>query len=195
MKLFELKKLRLLHDDMKLKGKSRAAFSITCRSKIFHCIFLADIRPFRLYLVTPEPKTEFFELEIFKEYCVSYVIVDFKLITRYLGLEKDTGQEFLPEDFLRILNARIPLCFNAQPVYYNVVRAAVSCRDIETYERNYFCGWKHNPDGKGVRYENYEKTRAAFGDETANLSRSKNVSSRWAAAEGGEKMDLFCDLF
>ena len=195
MRLYELGNLRLLHDDLKEKGKTRTAFPITINSKPFTCIFLADIRPLRLYLITPGPKKEFYEMEVFKEYCVSYVIVDYKMLIKYLGLDREEQQKFTQEEFLRILNGKIPKRFDRLPSYSEVVRAASSCRDITSEERCYFCGWKRNPNDKDVRYENYEKTRAAFGDELADLCREKNVSSRWTADPNGEKMHIFDEIF
>lgn len=195
MRLYELGNLRLLHNDLKEKGKTRTAFPITINSKPFTCIFLADIKPLRLYLVTPGPKVEYYEMEVFKEYCVSYVIVDYKMLVRYLGLDREEQQKLTQEEFLKILNGKISEHFDTLPVYSDVVRAASRCREINDEDRCYFCGWKRNPEDKDVRYENYEKTRAAFGDEAADLSREKNVSSRWTADPNGEKMHIFDEIY
>lgn len=195
MRLYELDNLRVLHNDMKEKGKTRTAFPITLYSRPFSCIFLADIKPLRLYLITPGPRPVFFEIEVFRDYCVSYVIVDFKLLVKYLGLSSEEQKQFTQEVFLRTLNGKLADHLIRLPVYSEVVRAASVCRDIEDEGRAYFCGWKRNPEGKDVRYENYEKTRAAFGDEVADLSRRKNISSRWTADKNGEKINLYDDIF
>lgn len=52
MKMFEFTALKLLHKDMIAKGEERATFPFEFNGKIFSCIFLTDIIPYRLYLTT-----------------------------------------------------------------------------------------------------------------------------------------------
>ena len=50
--MFEFTGLRILHQDMKNNGKTRAVFPFDFNKKSFSCIFMVDIFPFRLYLTT-----------------------------------------------------------------------------------------------------------------------------------------------
>lgn len=76
MKMFEFTGLRTLHKDMMKKGEERATFPFGFNGKIFSCIFLTDIIPYRLYLTTLGLYPVVFELEIEKGYKAKCFIDD-----------------------------------------------------------------------------------------------------------------------
>ena len=68
--MFQLTGIKQLHNDMKRKKKTRDNFSFSYNNKIFSCIFIIDVIPYRLYLTTIGENPVVFELEIQKGYLV-----------------------------------------------------------------------------------------------------------------------------
>lgn len=190
--MFEFTGLRILHQDMRNVGETRAVFPFKYNGKEFSCIFLVDITPFRLYLTTLGVTPMVFELEIERGYRVKSYLDDYGKLIAYLELKYDPNHIFKPNDFFEALNRSIPPKFTGRPVYRDVLIIASKRRDIEEINKIYFCGWYSNPEGKNVRPENLEKTRSAFGDEKARICESRNISSCWtdiAVNEDLKKLD------
>ncbi|MDE7430959.1 MAG: hypothetical protein K2N34_03460 [Lachnospiraceae bacterium] len=188
MKTFEFTGLKILHEDMKKKKEKRATFPFEYNKKNFSCIFLTDMTPYRLYLTTLGKNPEVYELEIKKGYLVACYMDDYKRLVAYLELKYDPNHKFVPRDFFEALNKKIPKEFQQKPLYMDVIRVASKRRDIEEPNKIYFCGWRRNPNGKSVSENNYEKTRNAFGEEIARMSKSKNISSCWTDNQSEEEI-------
>lgn len=195
--MFEFTGLKILHQDMKNVGETRAVFTFQYNQKKFSCIFLVDITPFRLYLTTLGAIPLVIELEIDEWYKVKSCLdkYDYKKLVEYLDLKYDPKHKFIPNDFFEALNKKIPQKFTESPSYIDVLRIASKKRNIEETEKTYFCGWYSNPTGKNVRPENLEKTRSAFGDEIANISKTKNISSCWTNVVKDEQMKALDDIY
>lgn len=194
MKTFEFTGLRILHEDMKKNKEERATFPFTYNEKGFSCIFLADVEPYRLYLTTLGKIPEVYELEISKKYLVDCYIDDYKKLVAYLEIKYDPNHKFIPSDFFKVLNRKIPKEFKKRPHYADVITIASKRRNIEEVSKIYFCGWKRNPIGKSVSDKNYEKTRSAFGEEKAKMSKIKNISSCWTDNESEEEIKKLSDI-
>lgn len=179
MKMFEFTGLRILHNDMISKGEKRTTFPFEYNEKFFSCIFLTDIIPYRLYLTTLGINPVVFELEIHMGYKANCYIDEYRRLINYLELEYDSNHKFIPADFFNALNKKIPAEFKHRPEYTDVLRVASKRRIIEEETKIYFCGWRKNSLGQKVSEGNLEKTRSSFGDEKANMSKDKNISSCW----------------
>lgn len=194
MKMFEFTGLRTLHRDMMKKREERATFPFEFNGKVFSCIFLTDIIPYRLYLTTLGLYPVVFELEIEKGYRVKSFIDDYKKLINYLEIKYDPTHKFIPFDFFEALNKKIPKEFTTRPDYKDTLKIASKRRKIEEEAKRYFCGWRRNPVGKNVQKENLEKTRIAFGDEKAAMSKRKNISSCWTACGCEEELKKINDI-
>ncbi len=194
MKRFEFTGLRTLHQDMKKKGEDRATFPFEFNGKGFGCIFLTDIVPYRLYLTTLGLDPVVFELEIEKGYVAKCFIDDYKKLVEYLQIKYDPMHKFVPFDFFKALNDKIPKEFKKRPNYADVLKIASKRRKIEEKDKRFFCGWKRNPAGRNVQNENLEKTRSAFGDATAEMSKRKNISSCWTKHASDEELKKLNDI-
>lgn len=192
--MFEFTGLRILHQDMKNNGKTRAVFPFDFNKKSFSCIFMVDIFPFRLYLTTVGIKPMVFELEIDREYKTKSYIDCYRELVGYLEIKFDPNHKFIPDDFLSALNKKIPNRFSNEPTYTEVLVVGSKCRSVEDEKKIYFCGWKANPLGKKVTEMNLEKTRLAFGDQMANICKIKNISSRWTDIKNDEKLGLLSSI-
>lgn len=194
MKMFEFTGLRILHNDMRRVGEKRATFSFHYNEKNFSCIFLTDIIPYRLYLTTLGVEPIVFEFEIEIGYNVKSFIDDYQKLVDYLKLKYNPNHKFLPVDFFEALNKKIPSKFEYKPRYADVIRVASKRRNIEDKDKIFFCGWRRNPLGQKVSDENLEKTRSAFGDEKAEMSMNKNISSCWTDLESEEVLKKLSEL-
>ncbi len=188
--MFEFTGLRILHQDMRNIGETRAVFQFEYNGKAFSCIFLADITPFRLYLTTLGVTPVVFELEIERGYRVKSYLDDYKKLVTYLDLKYDPNHTFKPNDFFEAINRNIPPRFTGRPGYRDVLITASRRRNIEEINEIYFCGWHSNPTWKNVRLENLEKTRSAFGDEKAEICKNKNISSCWTDIAAYENLKI-----
>ncbi|WP_313347539.1 DUF6037 family protein [Lacrimispora sp.] len=196
MKMFEFTGLRILHNDMKIVGEKRAIFTFEYNKKGFSCIFLTDITPYRLYLTTLGTEPIVFEFEVYSGYKVKCYIeeVEYKKLIKYLSLEYSSVHKFMPIDFFEALNRKIPIKFDNRPSYSEVIKVASKRRRIEEMDKVYFCGWRRNPIGSKVSIENLEKIRSAFGEETARISKEKNISSCWTDQKGDETLKKLSEL-
>lgn len=192
--MYELTGLRTLHNDMRLKGEDRATFPFEYNGKNFSCILLTDINPYRLYLTTLGCHPIVFEFEVERGYKVKCFIEDYKKLVDYLDLQFDPNHKFMPSDFFDVLNRNIPLEFKEKPDYKSVLTVVSKRREIEDELKIYFCGWRRNAAGERVSEKNLEKTRSAFGDEKADVSRKKNISSRWTDREDEEELKKLNEL-
>lgn len=188
MRMFELTGLKVLHKDMVKKGEERVTFPFEFNEKSFSCIFLTDIIPYRLYLTTLGLNPMVFELEIKRGYVVECYIQDYSHLMNYLGIKYDPTHKFLPVDFFRALNDRIPSEFKMRPDYKDIIKIVSKRRDIEDEDKVYFCGWRRNPIGQRVQEKNLEKTRSAFGDKKAEICKINNISSCWTDYEDDEAL-------
>lgn len=193
--MFEFTGLRTLHEDMKEKNEISASFNFNYNNRGFACIFLGDVMPMILYLCTVGEIREVFEIEIDKNYMTDTYIDDYRKLIEYLNLKFDPNHKFKPVDFFEVLNRNIPNTFQASANYSSILSVSSATRDIEEAEKIYFLGWYKNPVGKFVRDKNLEKTRLAFGDKIANLSRKTNKSSCWTDKEGFENLKTFDKIF
>lgn len=194
MKMFEFTALKLLHKDMIAKGEERATFPFEFNGKIFSCIFLTDIIPYRLYLTTLGLSPKVFELEIEKGYKTQSFIADYKKLIAYLEIKYDPTHKFVPFNFFEALNRRIPKEFKMRPNYREVLEVAAKRRNIEEEAKIYFCGWRRNVIGKNVTEKNLEKTRSAFGDTKAEMCKRKNISSCWTDRDVEEDLRKLNDI-
>lgn len=192
--MFEFTGLKILHRDMKKVGELRATFPFEYNQKLFSCIFLVDIIPYRLYLTTLGIKPIVFELQIERGYKVKSYLDDYNKLITYLELKYDPNHKFKPNDFFEVLNRNIPMQFTNRPNYKEVLIVAVKRRNIEEIEKIYFCGWYSNHVGKRVRPENLEKTRSAFGDEKAKICKLNNISSCWTDVAIDENLSRLNDI-
>ena len=192
--MYEFTGLRVLHQNMKEIGETRAIFPFKYNEKEFSCIFLVDIIPFRLYLTTLGIKPIVFELEIEKGYKVQSYLDDYNQLVTYLELKYNPNHVFKPNDFFEALNRRIPIRFTTKPNYKEVLLVASKRRKIEEDDKIYFCGWYSNPIGKQVRPENLEKTRSAFGDKKAEICSLNNISSCWTNIPIEENLSKLDDI-
>ena len=194
MKMFEFTGLKILHEDMMKKGEERVTFPFEFNGKTFSCIFLTDIIPYRLYLTTLGLYPVVFELEIEKGYKSKCFIDDYKKLVDYLEIKYDPTHKFVPLDFFEALNKRIPEEFTMRPDYKDTLKIASKRKKIEEKDKRFFCGWKRNPAGRNVQDENLEKTRSAFGDATAEMSKRKNISSCWTKHASDEELKKLNDI-
>lgn len=194
MKMFEFTGLKVLHRDMQVKKEERATFPFEYNGKSFSCIFLTDIIPYRLYLTTLGAVPKVFEFEIKKGYKVESFIEDYKMLIEYLEIKYDPKHKFLPFDFFEALNKKIPKEFKVRPDYKETLKVVSKRRKIEEEEKIYFCGWRRNAIGQSVSEKNYEKTRSSFGDEKAEMSRRKNISSCWTDRDDDEELKRLSEI-
>lgn len=192
--MFEFSGLRNLHRDMLSVSETRAVFPFEYNEKSFSCIFIVDIKPYRLYLTTLGENPMIFELEIEKGYKVKSYLDEYNKLVAYLDLKYDPNHKFIPNDFFEALNNKIPNKFTRKPNYKEVIMTASARRTIEEINKIYFCGWYTNPIGKKVRVENLEKTRSAFGDEKAKICFDNNISSCWTDIETDENLRRINDI-
>lgn len=192
--MFQLTGIKQLHNDMKRKKKTRDNFSFSYNNKIFSCIFIIDVIPYRLYLTTIGENPVVFELEIQKGYLVKTYFEDYHKLLDYLELKYNPNHIFRPIDFLVALNKNIPNKFTKAPHYSDVLFAISKCRTVEESSKIYFCGWYTNPDKKRVRETNIEKTRDVFGDDIASMCKEKNISSCWTDKRGEENLSRFYEF-
>lgn len=194
MKMFEFTGLRILHKDMMTEGEDRVTFPFEFKDKIFSCIFLTDIIPYRLYLTTLGEYPVVFELEIEKGYKAKCFLDDYKKLVDYLEIIYNPMHKFVPSDFFEVLNKRIPKKFTRRPNYKDVLKIASKRRHIEEKNKIYFCGWRKNALGQNVRENNLEKTRSAFGDLKAEMCKRKNISSCWSDCACEESLRRLNDI-
>lgn len=194
MKEFEFTGLRTLHQDMLRKGEGRATFPFEFNRKTFSCIFLTDTIPYRLYLTTLGLDPVVFELEIEIGYKTKCFIDDYKKLVDYLEIKYDPAHKFVPFDFFEVLNKKIPKEFTVCPDYKDVLKVVSKRRKIEEEAKVYFCGWRRNASGQHVQEVNLEKTRSAFGDEKAEMCKTKNISSCWTDCAREEELKKLNDI-
>ncbi len=192
--MFEFTGLRILHNDMIKNGEKRATFSFEYNEKSFSCIFLTDVNPFRLYLTTLGSQLSVFVLEIERGYKTRCFIDNYNELVNFLEIKYNSMHKFSPVDFFKALNKGIPEKFTSRPVYFEVLKIDSKIRTIEEKEKIYFCGWRKNALGQNVSWQNFEKTRSAFGDEIAQMSKEKNVSSCWTACTNEEELKKLNDI-
>jgi hypothetical protein len=130
------------------------------------------------------------EFELDKNYftCAHIPEKDYKLLVKYLELEFNPDHTFRPSDIFAVLNSKIPISFSVKPKYQDVIRAASMSRTIEECNKTNNCGRYANPEGKNVRPGNYEKTLAACGEEIANTTRQRRISSKWTDKSSEENL-------
>lgn len=191
----KMENLEILAEDMIVKRENRATFTYEYNMKTFSCIFLLDVEPFRLYLTTLGLNPLVIEFEIDQStYEISGYIDKYKELLSYLELKYDPNHKFMPKDFLKDLDNHIPHYFTIAPSYTDVIRIASHTRKVEECNKVYFCGWKKNPKSYNVSDFNYEKTRCAFGDEKAKMSKKKNISSCWTDISSDEIISRLNDI-
>lgn len=193
--MFEFTGLRTLHEDMKENNEISASFNFNYNNRGFACIFLGDVKPMILYLCTVGTAREVFEIAIDENYMTDTYIDDYKRLIEYLNLKFDPDHKFKPVDFFEVLNRNIPTTFQTAANYSSILSIASAKRDIEEENKIYFLGWYRNKVGKSVRDKNLEKTRLAFGDKIAKISKQTNRSSKWTHDERLENMEAFNDIF
>lgn len=193
--MFEFTGLRTLHEDMKENNEISASFNFNYNNRGFACIFLGDVKPMILYLCTVGTAREVFEIAIDENYMTDTYIDDYKRLIEYLNLKFDPDHKFKPVNFFEVLNRNIPTTFQTAANYSSILSVSSATRDIEEENKIYFLGWYRNKVGKSVRDKNLEKTRLAFGDKIAKISKQTNRSSKWTHDERLENMEAFNDIF
>lgn len=193
--MFEFTGLRTLHEDMKENNEISASFNFNYNNRGFACIFLGDVKPMILYLCTVGEAREVFEIAIDENYMTDTYIDDYKRLIEYLNLKFDPDHKFKPVDFFEVLNRNIPNNFQTAANYSSILSVSSATRDIEEENKIYFLAWRDNPIGNHVTELNLEKTRLAFGDKIAKISKKINKSSRWTDKQGLENMEAFNDIF
>lgn len=180
---------------MKEKNEISASFNFNYNNRGFACIFLGDVMPMLLYLCTVGEAREVFEIVIDENYMTDTYIDDYRKLIEYLNLKFDPNHKFKPVDFFEVLNRNIPNTFQTAANYSSILSVSSATRDIEEENKIYFLGWRDNPIGNHVKELNLEKTRLAFGDKIAKISKKINYSSRWTDKQGLENMEAFNDIF
>ena len=186
---FRFSGLEPLHNDMNRIGETRAVFPFEYNRKPFSCIFLTDVTPMALYLTTLGAVPLSIQFELDDNYETSAFMKDqYSELVRYLELKFDPNHKFKPSDMFTVLNRNIPQGFPGSPGRGQVIGVVARHRQVEEADQIYFCGWYPNPVGRNVRERNYEKTRAAFGSEMADMARARRISSKWT--DNPDKEDL-----
>ncbi len=125
----------------------------------------------------------------------SAIVIKFiKELIGYLEIKYDPAHKFVPYDFYKVLNERIPEKFAKRPNYKDILKIIPKKRDIEEETKIYFCGWRRNAVGQNVRDKNLEKTRSAFGDAKAEMCKRKNISSCWTDCASDEDLKKLNDI-
>ena len=177
----KLNHLEKLYKDMVRKGETRVVFRANHRGHIFSCIFLSDLQPYRLYVSALGTLDLTIEFEVSESFFTSSYLKreDFLKLVEYLGIKFNPSSRFLTSDFLSELDHQFPTVFSRRPDYSEVLQLR-TCKMIEDPEAVYFCGWRKSPTGR-VSVLNEEKTRRAFGDGMALVSKRLGISSCWTA--------------
>lgn len=193
--MFEFTSLRTLHEDMKENNEISASFNFNYNNRGFACIFLGDVKPMILYLCTVGIAREVFEIAIDENYMTDTYINDYRRLIEYLNLKFDPDHKFKPVDFFEVLNRNIPTTFQTAANYSSILSIASKTRIIKEANKIYFIGWRDNPISDHVTELNLEKTRLAFGDKIAKISKQTNRSSKWTNDERLENLEAFNDIF
>lgn len=125
--MFKFTQLKILHSDMKRKDEERAIFTFTYNKKhngkIFSCIFLTDIIPYRLYLSAVGGSYLSFEFTLNENYEVETYLDNekYRELVNFLGIKYDKDHIFKPSDFFEVLNKKIPTKFKERPSYNRVI--------------------------------------------------------------------------
>lgn len=189
---FKFTNLEKLHKDMMTSEEDRVIFPFSFNHKGFSCIFLTDVNPYRLYLTALGNANLSFLFNLDTGYKTHTFISQYKELTVYLELKFDPNNPFKPIDFFDALNRKIPTQFSKKPSYKDVIRLKAGNK-VEKSEEENFCGWRHSPTGR-VSDENLEKTRRAFGDRYAEMSKKKGISSCWTADDSKENIERLNEL-
>lgn len=196
--MFKFTQLKILHSDMKRKDEERAIFTFTYNKKhngkIFSCIFLTDIIPYRLYLSAVGGSYLSFEFTLNENYEVETYLDNekYRELVNFLGIKYDKDHIFKPIDFFEVLNKKIPTKFKERPSYNRVISLNTE-KKVEDPNKPYFCGWRRSPSGN-VTNENLEKTRIAFGDKYAKLSKEYGISSCWTEDNTKENLKMLSEI-
>lgn len=191
--MFEFTKLRDLHSQMKIEKETKTIFTITYNNKTLSCIFIVDENPYALFLTSLGANPLVWEFKVKLGYKVDEHIDDYYELLNYLEIRIDPSNKFTPYKFFSYINDRIPKKV-VVPQYLVALKTISKKRKVEESEKIFFCGWKSNPKAQSVTPKNYQKTKIAFGFETAELSVRKNMSSCWTDIENKEKLAELCKL-
>lgn len=192
--MYKFTSLEILHDDMKKKSEESMIFNFIYNKQMFSCIFLTNILPMLLYLCTVGENPLVFEISIDHNYQADTYLEDYKKLIRYLNIKYDPKHKFRPIDFFDALNMNIPHKFNLSPNYKDILMTVAKKRNIEEENKIYFCGWKNNAKGYKVSEKNLEKTKFAFGEKLAAVSKATNKSSCWSANSNEEDLSKLNSL-
>ncbi len=190
--MFKFTRLEQLHTDMQANSEDRVIFPFSYNHKDFSCIFLTDINPYRLYLTALGKENLSFEFSVDSKYRTDAYIDHYRELISYLEIKYDPNHTFKPIDFFDALNKKMPTRFTKKPSYKDVIRIN-SGKKVEKIGEPNFCGWRRSPTGR-VTEENLEKTRRAFGDKYAEMSRGKGISSCWTADDNKEDLKRLNEL-
>ena len=187
----EMTNLRVLTTAMINQNETRTVFPYVLNRKHFSCIFIIDTKPYTLFVTTLGADPIVIDLSVNPDTFIvgTYFGEKYSRLLHYLGLKYNRQNPFSPDVFLENLNQQVPQHCGDAPNYTDVLNlASAAGRHFEDKDKPYFCGWRNNSNTEHVRSGNYIKTLIAFGEEFAEMSKQKNISSRWTATPNEERI-------
>ena len=168
-----------LYNDMVKQGKLRVKFLFIYNHVEADVFFFIDENPMRLVFGIKH-NNKYFELKLDNNFTVkeSFDGNIYDLIIKSFNIKYDPEHKFKPIDFLTAFNKKIPQSIK-NTIIVKPADIAKYKRDVEEADKIYFCGWRENSDKEHVSVKNLEKTKEYMGINAYNMSKQKNVSSRW----------------
>ncbi len=190
--MVKFENLKQLSMDMRKHTMSSAQFSINYNGHFFSCVYIDEIEH-PLLLVTTLGRNPFtikilgnktFEFNV-------YLGDRYRDLIRYLELQYDPNNKFLPEKFFSEFDKKIPIshALTNKPSPSEMARTVNNT--IETADeadKIYFCKWKNLPFGQKVSEANFYKTCALIGYEDALRLRDNGISSCWTDDPNEERI-------
>lgn len=187
----EMTNLRVLATEMINRNETRTVFPYVLNRKHFSCIFIIDAKPYTLLVTTLGADPIVIDLSVNPDNFIvgTYFGENYTRLLHYLELKHNPQNPFGPDVFLENLNQQVPPHSGYIPNYTDVLSLASRAgRHFEEKDKLYFCGWRNNSKTEHVGSGNYIKTLIAFGEEFAEMSKDKNISSRWTATPNEERI-------
>lgn len=173
--------LKPLYDDMRVNNQMVINFPFNYNSKAYTCLFEIISRPFKLQIATVGKNPVLFEFDVLPGFFIKpYLeLEEFHRLVRILGIRYDPNHIFKLNDFLRVLNKRIPQnCGEAKKLQNAAIRKRKKM--FKNTDKEIFIGWYTNPPGNHVSDYNYLTTKEHFGSVYADYLKSINTSTRWS---------------
>lgn len=177
MKL-KLSNIQILTNDMIIKRIDRQKINFIYNSKTVEIMYFIDTSPYEM-IIGVRGTSVGFSTEVNKYGEVANWIENYYELCEALGIKPNQDKHFTPSVFFNMINNHIPTCAK-EGFKPNHCDALNYCKNIYEANKIYFQGYRDNTkDGGNVSDRNYLKTMIAFGKDTADICRRKNVSTRW----------------